>query len=43
MKIDLTVFNDYVDKKLISRQVHPSSKLYIWNYTPIAQTHRTLK
>lgn len=40
-KIDIARFNEYVDKKLISRQEHPKGGLYIWNYTPIAQFSRT--
>lgn len=40
-KISLDLFNSYVDRKLITRQEHPSGQLYIWNYTPIAQFSRT--
>lgn len=40
-KIDIALFNEYVDKKLVSRQEHPKGGLYIWNYTPNAQFSRT--
>jgi RNA ligase len=39
-KIDIDLFNEYVDKKLISRQEHPSGGLYVWNYTVVAQYSR---
>jgi RNA ligase len=35
-QIDLAKFNDYVDRKLITRREHPKADLLIWNYTPIA-------
>lgn len=39
--IDITLFNSYVDRKLVSRREHPEGGLYIWNYTPVAQFSRT--
>lgn len=40
-KINIELFNSYVEKKLINRQEHPKGGLYIWNYTPNAQFSRT--
>lgn len=35
--IDIDKFNEYVEKKLITRREHPSLNLLIWNYTPMVQ------
>lgn len=41
MKIDLQKFDEYADKKLITKREHPKGGLFIWNYTPLAQFSRT--
>lgn len=39
-KIDLSVFNKFVEDKVISVQKHPTEDLLIWNYTEKAQYDR---
>lgn len=35
--IDTKLFDEYVEKKLITRREHPSKNMLIWNYTPVTQ------
>ncbi len=41
MKIDLAKYNEYVERRLITRREHPNGGLLIWNYTPLAQYSKT--
>ena len=37
MRYDLNILNDYIDKKLITKQDHPTLPLSIYNYTRSCQ------
>lgn len=36
-KINNDLFNEYVERKLITCRPHPTAPLLIWNYTTMAQ------